>query len=280
MDRERFADPEDVDLEDDEFITDLDDGDDVPDEDDDFEPGPVDDDHDRDQDSASRADAKSRQDRAFASYRRQARDAQRLADRYGDILDRVARLGGLSDREALIQQLEMLDRASGFQQGGAGVPQSAAPQNTTNPHGNRDVHQIMAEHAYRTARQAQLDAEIQALKADPFYADIGEKKEQVLQFAQQYGLTAKAAYMQLYGEERAKKFADEQRQKALKEAHRRSQLFAEPDFGAAEPRKLGITDDEYEFAVRSGLDPKEYAAMKQADSLDKYEAALRKGRRR
>jgi len=86
--------------------------------------------------------------------------------------------------------------------------------------------------------------------------------------------------MQLYGEERAKKFADEQRQKALKEAHRRSQLFAEPDFGAAEPRKLGITDDEYEFAVRSGLDPKEYAAMKQADSLDKYEAALRKGRRR
>lgn len=110
------------------------------------------------------------------------------------------------------------------------------------------------------------EAEIQKLKESPFYADIDEVADDVVDYANKKGVTAKEAYNALFAEQRAITLQKEAEQRALKKAAEKQgkkiPALSSSGNAVAPKSKVRLTRAELEFAKAAGLTPSEYAEYK------------------
>lgn len=139
--------------------------------------------------------------------------------------------------------------------------------------------QALATYAGQVALQTHRQMELGELKQSPtVYAGLDKEDtvNELVSFANQRGLTLKEAYWQLYGEKRAQEIQREVEQRVLEGVRVRSSLGAEGD-SVAELEKLGLGPDEIAFAKAQGMNPKDYAALKNVKDLDSFRALKKKG---
>lgn len=122
--------------------------------------------------------------------------------------------------------------------------------------------QEMAIGAYYAVEEAEL-------KKDPRFSGYAEVAEEVKDYAKLNGLPLKKAYLLLHGEDLLKRIEQDTEQRVLASANKRKGLGAESD-NAAEFKKLGITEEEAAFCRHSGMSIQEFAALKNASSIDAY----------
>ena len=113
------------------------------------------------------------------------------------------------------------------------------------------------------------EAEIQTLRTSPFYADIDEVTDDIIEYASQKGITAKEAYNVLYAEERATKLQKEAEQKALKQSNIKQgkkipALSSTGNVGTVN-NKVKLTPTEAWAARTAGMTPAEYVKYRKKE---------------
>lgn len=107
------------------------------------------------------------------------------------------------------------------------------------------------------------------LLRNPMYSDYEEIKDDVREFADDYGISLERAYWAVNGSEKAEKIRKQAEQKALESAKKRSGLGAESD-SHAKMQELGLTQEEMSFAKELGIDLEEMSMLGKISSLEDY----------
>ena len=191
--------------------------------------------------------------------------------KYREAVERMAQAVGM-DPDQVIEQINQLVAMRGT------APAAPTPTTTASAAAPFDPAAI-AQAAGQVALETRREMEVYQLRQNPVYQPIlddEEKREELIQHANRRGLSLKEAFWQLYGEEVAQRLARDAERRALENARKRAALTAESDDAVQELQKLGLTPEEVEFARRIGMDPKEYAILKEATTLDQYHAKLGK----
>lgn len=113
------------------------------------------------------------------------------------------------------------------------------------------------------------EAEIKTLRATPYYSDIDDVSDEVIEYADKRGITAKEAYNVLYGEQRANTLQKEAEQKALKQAavKQSKKIPALSSTGNVANTKgtIKLTSAEAEVAKAAGMTYAEYAKYRKKE---------------
>ena len=106
--------------------------------------------------------------------------------------------------------------------------------------------------------------EIIKLKDNPYYADIIDVEDDVIDYAKSKNLTAKEAYSALYGEQRALELQKTTKAADLEEVKQSKQIAALSSSGnaAAAKNTVKLTSEEAAWAKAAGMTAAEYAKYK------------------
>lgn len=122
------------------------------------------------------------------------------------------------------------------------------------------------EELKKAQRNKDYSAEIQSLKQRPFYADIESVADEVTEYAQKKGITAKEAYNALFAEKRAEELAREAEisgaQSEMERQSRKIPALSSSGSAKSQPAGLNLTKKEIAAARAAGMDPQEYAKYK------------------
>ncbi len=108
--------------------------------------------------------------------------------------------------------------------------------------------------------------EIKSLRQNPFYADIENVADEVMEAARERGLTPKEAYAVLFAEQRAEHLQKAAAQAAAVQAaaalEKRIPALSSSGNAAGRLPKISLSPAEEEFAMAAGIDPAEYQKYK------------------
>ena len=116
----------------------------------------------------------------------------------------------------------------------------------------------------RSKGDTALKEEIAGLRDKPFYADITEVEEDVIEYAKAKGLTAKEAYNALFADQRAEELVREKENLLMQEKKHDKKISALSSAGNAPANKnaVKLTSEEAAWAKASGMTPADYARFK------------------
>jgi len=121
----------------------------------------------------------------------------------------------------------------------------------------------MAEIQKRLNKQ-QRDAEIAALKQEPFFSDIEYYRDEVEDLADRTGLSVKQAYLALRGDVRQVEYQREIEQRVLnnRSKKQKAKIDTTPSGETKVKTSVKLTDVEKEIADAAGISYAEYARLK------------------
>lgn len=132
--------------------------------------------------------------------------------------------------------------------------------------------------AGQVALETRRMIEEEQLKREAMYSDYDQVKEEVREAADRFGITLKEAYWMVNGINRAAAIQKETEQRVMENLRNKRGLGAEGDSSGEIPAGLDLTPEEFRIAKESGIDPAEYAAMKNIQDYGQYlEAKKQKG---
>jgi len=125
--------------------------------------------------------------------------------------------------------------------------------------------------------------EIKQLKADPFFADIDEYEDEVIEVANKTGLGIEQAYLAMYGKQKIsnstkdKEREIEQRVLANMKKRKAGSIDSSSDGGTIKSTNTyKLSSDEVMMAKAAGMTPKEYYGMKTFKTVDKMNSFAKK----
>lgn len=118
----------------------------------------------------------------------------------------------------------------------------------------------------RDIRRQKFAFEAERLKADPFYADLEDYREELEELAERAGMSLKAAYLSQHGDRRIKERETEieTKVKANKEKRAAKKVDTSPTGSNSNKstRRVNLSADERAIAKAAGMTPEEYAKFK------------------
>ena len=175
------------------------------------------------------------------------------------VLDRLIKNTGVRDTRELEERMDNITLQEYIQNQGMDEPTAKAFL----------MQQKKIEELEKAQGTKNYDNEIQTLRTNPLYSDIDEVSEDVVEYANQKGITAKEAYNILYAEQRAIKLQKEAEQKALKQAATKQskKIPALSSTGNASTAKatVKLTPTEAWAAQMAGMTPAEYAKYRKKE---------------
>lgn len=184
---------------------------------------------------------------------------------YRDTIRRLAKTYGVSEKQMLDYMSQVLSLYERYGQS-SGYNQQAVPQV-----GYRQMNQDPTQVALNEARAARRETELLAMRQNPVYGNLDEIKDELIEYADQKGLSLREAFWILHGERRAAELSAEAEQKVLAQVERRRGLGAETDDAAQEFQDLGLSHEDIQAARALGLDPKRAAKLLKVENLDDFE---------
>lgn len=258
---------DDVDLDDDgaagvEFeIDDSDDSDDQDDGvdlDDDDDAGADDQDEDQQDDNSDDSSQQQKDNRTvplseLLKERQKYKDRLNELNRKASLADKVMQQAGVADIEAFQQQLDQLEAQRMVQQG---VPPQQAQF-------------LVQQQRELTAMKQQLnkqkyDVEAATLKANPFFADIDDVRDELEEVAARTGLTLEQAYMATRGTQRMKDFETQVTQRVLNNQQKKQSKKLDTS-NSGQPKtqpKVKLSANELAVAKAAHMTPEEYYKYK------------------
>ncbi|MEK4263675.1 hypothetical protein [Paenibacillus sp. FSL L8-0499] len=200
-----------------------------------------------------KADSKGKNSTANAviAERRKWQERLKAAEQKGNLADKLLQATGAQSLEQLEQQLDNLKVHQYEDQG----YDSATAQMLVNM-------QRQQETLNQQLRKQQFDTEVQSLKADPFFADIEDWRDELEPIASRTGQTLQAAYMSLRGRERMKEYERENEQRRIAERSKKRSAKVDTSAGGGSGIKKSsrpqLTSDELAIAKLAGIKPEDY----------------------
>jgi hypothetical protein len=116
----------------------------------------------------------------------------------------------------------------------------------------------------RSKKDVEYKDEISKLKDNPFYADIDEVSEDVIEYAKAKGLTVREAYNALFADQRAQEMARQKENEIMQTKKQNKKISALSSAGNAPAQKntVKLSAQEAEYAKAAGMTPAEYAKYK------------------
>lgn len=116
----------------------------------------------------------------------------------------------------------------------------------------------------RSKKDVEIKEELSKLKDNPFYADIDEVSDEVMEYSKERGVSAKEAYNVLFAEQRYEELAREKANQAMQEKKQDKKISALSSAGNAPAQKntVKLTADEAAWAKAAGMTAAEYAKFK------------------
>lgn len=202
---------------------------------------------------ASKPDGKGKNSTANAviAERRKWQERLKAAEKKSILADKLLQATGAQSLEQLEQQIDSLKVQQYEDQGYD--PQTA--QMLVNM-------QRKQETLDQQIRKQQFDNEVQALKSDPFYADIEDWRDELEPIAARTGQTLQGAYMALRGRERMKEYEREIEQRAMAERSKKRSAKVDTSAGGGggvkKSTRVQLSADELAVAKLAGMTPEEY----------------------
>lgn len=218
---------------------------------------PEDDEPDSDEEAAEHDEPKSDSKgknatgNAVIAERRKWQERLKAAEKKSALADKLLQATGAQSLEQLEQQLDSLKVQQYEDQG----YDSQTAQMLVNM-------QRQQETLNQQLRKQQFDNEVQALKTDPFYADIEDWREELEPIAARTGQTLQAAYMALRGRDRMKEYEREIEQRAMAERSKKRSAKVDTSAGGGggvkKSNRVQLSADELAVAKLAGMSPEEY----------------------
>jgi hypothetical protein len=145
--------------------------------------------------------------------------------------------------------------------------------------GQLDATQREALKAREESLNIRLDLEEERLKNSPLYADLKEDQEvrqAVREYAKRNGVSLEQAYWAVQGPKRVEQIKRETEQRVLADLKAKAAYGGVMGDSSEEIQKLGLTPEELSAARAMGMDPKEYAALKNVDNIEAYRSLKKK----
>lgn len=118
----------------------------------------------------------------------------------------------------------------------------------------------------RDIRRQRYAMEAEQLKADPFYADLDDYREELEELAERNGMTLRQVYMSEHGERRMKEREAEIEERVKSNSRKRSakKVDTSPTGSNSNKntRRVNLSADERAIAKAAGMTPEEYAKYK------------------
>lgn len=116
----------------------------------------------------------------------------------------------------------------------------------------------------RSKKDVEYKDEISKLKDNPFYADIDEVSEDVIEYAKAKGLTVREAYNALFADQRAQEMARQKENEIMQMKKQDKKISALSSAGNAPAQKntVKLSAQEAEYAKAAGMTPADYARFK------------------
>lgn len=116
----------------------------------------------------------------------------------------------------------------------------------------------------RSKKDVEIKDEISKLKDNPFYADIDEVSDEVMEYAKDRNVSAKEAYNVLFAEQRYEQLARQNENRRMQEKKQEKKISALSSAGNAPAQKntVKLTADEMAWAKAAGMTAAEYAKFK------------------
>ncbi|HYD91737.1 MAG TPA: hypothetical protein VEA37_09660 [Flavobacterium sp.] len=186
--------------------------------------------------------------KALQAERRKWQEKMRQIEQKAQLADRFASLTGV-DAENMNQYLDHLEVNNQVENG---VPEHVAQALVQQ--------QRQIQTMWTQLNQQNRDNEVNTLKADPFYADIEDFREEIENYANHTGISMKQAYMAVRGEQRVAEYAREVEQRTLlNKAKKQAQKVDTSISGDNTPApKVKLTTDQMAIAKMAGMTPQEY----------------------
>lgn len=188
---------------------------------------------------------------AVIAERRKWQERLKAAEKKSALADKLLQATGAQSLEQLEQQLDSLKVQQYEDQG----YDSQTAQMLVNM-------QRQQETLNQQLRKQQFDNEVQALKSDPFYADIEDWRDELEPIAARTGQTLQGAYMALRGRERMKEYEREIEQRAIADRSKKRSAKVDTSAGGGggvkKSARVQLSADELAVAKLAGMSPEEY----------------------
>lgn len=217
----------------------------------DAEPDKDDDDEHQEEDTKPEGKGKNSTANAVIAERRKWQERLKAAEKKSSLADKLLQATGAQSLEQLEQQLDGLKVRQYEDQG----YDSQTAQMLVDM-------QRKQETLNQQLRKQQFDNEVQALKSDPFYADIEDWRDELEPIAAHTGQTLQGAYMALRGRDRMKEYEREIEQRAMAERSKKRSAKVDTSAGGGggvkKSNRVQLTADELAVAKLAGMSPEEY----------------------
>lgn len=191
---------------------------------------------------------------AVIAERRKWQDRIKAYERKAAVADKLLQASGAQSIEALELQIDSL-KVKGYEEQGYD-PQTA--QMLVNMQRQHDT-------LNQQLQQQKFDSEVQSLKADPFFADIEDWRDELEPIAQRTGQSLEAVYMGVRGRERMKEYERESEQRKIAERTKKKSAKVDTSSGGGSVKRstaTKLTPDELAVAKAAGMSPEKYLQNK------------------
>lgn len=187
---------------------------------------------------------------AVISERRKWQERVKQLEREAELAKKIMKASGVSDVESLERQLDALTTQRYVDQGyDEHTAQMLVQQ------------QRKIETMERDLRRQKFDVEVEALRKDPFYADIEDWREELEPIAERTGQSLKDAYMMIRGRDRMKEYEREVEQRLIANRTKKSKAKVDTSSGGGAMKKSTgpkLTPEQMQMAKMAGMTPEEY----------------------
>lgn len=193
--------------------------------------------------------------RAVIAERRKWQERMKALEKEAGLARRLMEQTGVKDFEEMNRRMDALHANTLIQQG---VPAEMAHSMAIGQRQIAEMQQQLKGYKY--------DGEVQRLKADPFFADIEQYREEFEGIAERTGQTLEAVYMAQRGRQRMKEREGEieAKVKASKDRKAKKAVSTSPTgkSAAATKSRVQLTAAEKAVAKAAGMSPEEYAKFR------------------
>lgn len=194
--------------------------------------------------------------RAVIAERRKWQERMKALEKEAGLARRLMEQTGVKDFEEMNRRMDALHANTLIQQG---VPAEMAHSMAIGQRQIAEMQQQLKGYKY--------DGEVQRLKADPFFADIDQYRDDFTEIAERTGQTLEAVYMAQRGRQRMKERESEieAKVKASKERKAKKAVSTSPtgkSASAAAKSRVQLSAAEKAVAKAAGMTPEEYAKFR------------------